>query len=424
MENAKELDSTYKSSRHLFNIPISNTQKEYIYLNGNSLGLQPKSIYCSINNNMDLWKMNNIEKKQIGYGSIQKQRDLDELDCIKILTKLVGANKDELAIMNGLSTNLHMLLSSFYKPTKKRYKILTEYNAFNSDQYIVQTQLLHNNVNIEEGLLMIGDENKYIISTEDIYSVIEEHSESISIILIGAVNYLTGQFFDIKKITEFAHKYNILVGFDLAHAIGNVPLELHEWEVDFAAWCSYKYLNSGAGGIGGIFIHENNFPKSNENNILGGWWGQKIESRLSFLSNSKFDPIPNALGWQTSNPSSILLSMLSESLKIFEKTGGIKVLRERSLILTDFLEKRMNQELGDKIIIITPKEPYRGAQISFYINDNLVVDYKKIYNWLVDNYIACDLRGNIFRIAVCPLYNTFIEIERFVNILKKGLNML
>ena len=421
MDYAKYLDKNRKSCRELFNIPTSKEQEEYIYLNGNSLGLQPKTINSSINSNIKLWEMKNIEKENIGYSSIQKQRNIDEIKSIDMLSKLTGANKDELAIMNGLSTNLHMLLCSFYKPNKRRYKILTEYNAFNSDQYIVQTQLLHNNISIDNGLLIVGNKDNYIISTQDICSVIQENSDSIAVLLIGAVNYITGQFFNIKKITEFAHRYNIIVGFDLAHAIGNVPLELHEWNVDFAAWCSYKYLNAGAGAIGGIFIHQNHFPKSGKNNnILGGWWGQKLESRIAFLSESSFDPIPNANGWQTSNPSSILLSMLSESLKIFDTAGGINILREQSTFLCNFLEKRLVGELGDNIKIITPSIPYRGSQISFYLTN--AIDSKIIYNYLLDNLVVCDLRSNIFRIAVAPLYNTFVEVEKFVQILKKSID--
>ena len=415
-----EINNKFKNTKKLFNIPTSINDKPYIYFNGNSLGLQPKTIYNANNNVLDLWKMENVNTNNIGYNSIQKKRDSDERNIIKISTNLLGCFESELAIMNSLSTNLHMLLCSFYRPTKTKYKIITEYGAFNSDQYIVQTQLLHHNINLNDGLLIVGDKNKNIISTDDIIDIINKNSDSISILFMGAINYITGQFLDIKSITEYAHKFNIIVIYDLAHAIGNVPLELHDWNVDCAAWCSYKYLNAGPGSIGGIFVHQKHFPtNSNSNiNILGGWWGQKLESRISFLSESKFDPIPNASGWQTSNPSSILLSMLSDSMNIFDIAGGIYSIRQKSQLLTDFLEKRLIDEFNDNINIITPPYPFRGAQLSLSFN-NININPEIIYNKLLANFVVCDLRdNNIFRITPVPLYNTLDEIDTFINILK------
>jgi kynureninase len=312
-----------------------------------------------------------------------------------------------------LTVNLHLLLVSFYRPTPERYKIIIEAGAFPSDQYAVQSQIKFHGFDLENSLIELKPrENETTLRTEDIEKTILENSDSMALILLGGVNYYTGQAFDFQKITEVGHKIGAVVGFDLAHAAGNLELHLHDWNVDFAAWCSYKYLNAGPGAVGGCFVHE----RHSENFDLprfAGWWGHDKETR--FLMGDKFVPIKGAEGWQLSNPPIFQLAALKASLDIFEEVG-MKTLREKSEKLTGYLEFLLGEIHDERISVITPNNPdERGCQLSIRVKN---AD-KKLFKAISDKGVIADWREpDVIRVAPVPLYNSFVDVWKFAEILK------
>ncbi|MGF2413848.1 MAG: kynureninase, partial [Ferruginibacter sp.] len=316
LEFAAGLDENdgLKNFRDQFYIPLING-KESIYFTGNSLGLQPKTTQDYVLNELEDWANFGVEghfharKPWMPYHEIFPQQ----------LSKIIGALPEEIVVMNQLTVNLHLLMVSFYRPTKQRYKIICEAKAFPSDQYAMESQVKYHGLKYEEAVIEVSPrEGEHALQTEDILSAIQQHADSVALVLFGGVNYYTGQFFDIKKITEAAHAVGAIAGFDLAHAAGNVKLELHDWEADFACWCSYKYLNSGPGGVSGIYIHQKHIADSSLPRFAG-WWGHTKDSR--FKMEKGFEPIPTAEGWQLSNAPILSMAAHKASLDIFDEAG-------------------------------------------------------------------------------------------------------
>ncbi|MGD1842092.1 MAG: kynureninase [Thermonemataceae bacterium] len=390
-----------------FHIPSYNG-KPVIYLCGNSLGLQPRSVSASIEKELTKWAELGVDGHFEG-----KTRWFDYRKSIKpLLSKIVGASPDEVVPMNNLTTNLHLMMVSFYQPIGKRSKVLMEAGAFPSDQYAVETQVAFRQLPKENIVEIAPREGEHTLRTEDILAKIEEIGETLSLVLFGGVNYYTGQALDMQRITAKAHQVGAKAGFDLAHAVGNISLVLHDWQVDFAVWCSYKYLNAGPGGVGGAFIHQ----KHHQANLarLGGWWGHLEEER--FQMEKGFKPIPNADGWQLANEPILLMAAHRAALEIFEQAGGMQTLVKKSHLLTSFLEFIIQTTLKDQVEIITPSIPEeRGCQLSLVFKQ----DGKRSFERLLENGIITDWREpNVIRLAPTPLYNTFEEVYQVGRILK------
>jgi kynureninase len=353
--------------------------------------------------------------------------DADER-AAEMMAPVVGAQKDEVAIMQTLTANLHFLMSAFYKPDPQgRHKIILEAKAFPSDHFLVETQIRHHNLSTESSMVLIEppDPKNALISTEHILSVIQAHSDTTALILLPGIQFYTGQLLDIPTVTEFAHKHDIFIIWDLAHAVGNVPLSLHDWNVDAAAWCTYKYLNAGPGSIGGLFVNSRhsqvNTAIDDEDsskgypNRLAGWWGNGKKTR--FVMANKFHPAAGAAGFQISNPSVLDITSLCASLEVFALAGGMRPLRDKSERLTAFLERLLHNMPGEDIQarfhIITSSDPKeRGAQLSLMLEDNLlegVMEELEKRGVFVD-----DRKPNVIRVAPAPLYNTFEDCFNFV----------
>lgn len=413
---AKKLDreDSLKSFRNQFEIPLVNGKKS-IYFTGNSLGLQPKSTKKFINEELQDWATLGVE------GHLHSRRPWLYYHKFtkKALAQLVGAKPLEVVAMNQLTVNLHLMMVSFYRPTKERFKIITEAGAFSSDQYTFESQLKWHGQHPEEALIELEPRaGEHTLHTEDIVQAIETHAPQLALVVFGGVQYYTGQFFNIKKITEAAHKAGAYAGFDLAHAVGNVPLNLHRDGVDFAVWCSYKYLNSGPGGIAGAFVHEHH-AKNSDLHRFSGWWGHNEKER--FQMKKGFIPMPGVDGWQLSNFPILSGAAHLASLEIFQR-ADIKNLRKKSIALTGYLEFLLNKIDPNEttFTILTPKKiEERGCQLSIFMKKN----GKKVFNALTKAGVIADWREpNVIRVAPVPLYNTFEEVFRFAEIFKKAIS--
>ncbi len=404
---ANQLDEQdpLKDFRQQFLIPQHNG-KDAIYLCGNSLGLQPKAAQQYITDQLNNWKDLAIE----GFF----QGEAPWLDYHKkltpILAQIVGAKNEEVSIMNSLTVNLHLLMVSFYQPKGKRFKILMEGGAFPSDQYAIASQVVFHGYDPKEAIIeVLPRDGEYTLRTEDILQTIKDNAHELALVLFGGINYFTGQLFDMEAITKAGHEAGAIVGFDLAHAAGNVPLNLHEWDVDFACWCSYKYMNSGPGGISGIFVNKKHFGDKTLNRFAG-WWGYRQDKR--FLMTSNFEAEQGAAGWQLSTAPVILLTLHKAALDIFELVGGITPLNTKSTLLTGYLEfliNEINGKKGDELFkIITPKnQQERGCQLSIVCKQNA----KAVFNYLTDNGVIGDWREpNVIRLSPVPLYNSFKQV--------------
>ena len=412
---ARSLDKSdpLKSYRPKFFQPKING-KEGIYFTGNSLGLQPKATKKFITEELDDWAQLGVEghfdarRPWLHYHKFSK----------KALAKIVGAKPSEVVAMNQLTVNLHLMMTSFYRPTEKRFKIITESGAFSSDQYAFESQLKLHKLNPDEALIELEPRpGEFTLRTEDIISSIEKHSGQLALVIFGAVQYYTGQFFDLKKITDAGHQAGAYVGFDLAHAAGNVPLALHKDEVDFAVWCSYKYLNSGPGGVAGAFVHDKHATNF-ELPRFAGWWGHNDKER--FQMKKGFKPMPGVDGWQLSNFPVLLGAAQLASLEIFQE-AGFKNLRKKSIQLTDYLDFLLKQiDSGSNYFsIITPlNSKDRGCQLSILMKR----DGRKVFDKIMKAGVSADWREpDVIRVAPVPLYNTFEEVFRFSDIFKKAL---
>lgn len=388
--------------------------KEFIYLCGNSLGLQPKVAKEVLNKQLDNWQNLAVE----GWFEGESPWMFYHKELKRLMAPIVGANPLEVCPMNTLTVNLHLLLVSFYRPNAKRYKIIMEAGAFPSDQYAIESQVKFHGFEPAEAIIEVKPkEGSYTLETEDIIETIKEIGDELALVLFGGINYFTGQVFDMQAITKSGHEVGAVVGFDLAHAAGNIPLELHNLGVDFACWCSYKYQNAGPGGISGIFVHENHFANTDLPRFAG-WWGYQEKNR--FQMKKGFEAEIGADGWQISCTQVMPMALYHASLTLFEKVGFMKPLREKSLKLTAylmFLIEELNHELGfEQFKIITPRnEDERGAQVSLIANS----DGKKYFDALVSNHILGDWREpNVIRFSPVPLYNSFEDVYKTGLILK------
>ncbi|KAL2057723.1 hypothetical protein ABVK25_002107 [Lepraria finkii] len=411
-----------------------NDDQPCIYFCGNSLGLQPRRTSERIISHLTSWAKKGV------YGHFTQHEDsnlppylhVDDF-AAKLMAPLVGALPKEVALMQTLTANLHLMMASFYRPTEDKYKIILEGKAFPSDHYAVESQIRHHGFDPKEAMILIEPESSGspTISESHILSIIEKHASSTALILLPGVQYYTGQYLDIERITSYAHNLGLTVGWDLAHAVGNVPLQLHGWNVDFAVWCNYKYIDSGPGVIGGLFVHsrhgEVDLSARQDGGAgfrprLSGWWGGDKDTR--FKMDSDFVPIPGAPGFQLSNPSVLDLTAVIASLEVFALTS-MAAIREKSIALTSYLEDLLllapaAAEFDEKCLpyqIITPSNiAERGAQLSLLLKPGLLEGVMKA---LEDAGVVVDeRRPNVIRVAPAPLYNTFTEVWEFVHIFK------
>ncbi len=405
LDYATELDAGDPLAPHRaqFYLPEIQPDKPAIYFLGHSLGLQPKSVPAAIQFELDQWAKYGAQAhfEQEGAPWVSYHQTVT-----KTLSVLSGAKESEVVAMNSLTVNMHLLLVSFYQPTAQRFKILVEDDIFSSDWYALVSHIRYHGFDPNQALLKV--------SSETILSTIAEQGEQIALVWLGAVNYLSGYFFDLASITQAAHAQGCMVGADCAHAIGNVPLALHDWQVDFAVWCNYKYLNGGPGCIGGAFIHHRHHHKLDIPRF-NGWWGHDLSTR--FTMPLEFVPMADAQAWQVSNPPIFPLAALRASLDIFDQ-AGLPALRQKSLQLTAYLEYLLAENVSKVISVLTSKEPLRrGAQLSIKIKKGAADLAKK----LLAQGVYCDVRSpDIIRIAPVPLYNTFTEVFHFVHILKNS----
>ena len=407
---ALELDAKdeLRSYRNEFHIPLQKNGEPHVYMCGNSLGLQPKRTKQFLNQELEDWATFGVE----GHFHAKNPWLPYHEFLAESYAKIVGAKSSEVVAMNTLTVNLHLMMVSFYRPTQKRHKIIIEGDAFPSDIYAVESQIKHHGFSPESSLIKLRPrDGESAIRSEDIAAIIEAEGDEIALIMLGGVNYYTGQVFDFEIITNLAHTKGITVGFDLAHAAGNIKLKLHKWGVDFAVWCSYKYLNSGPGSVAGVFVHEKhhnaNLPR------FAGWWGHNKEDR--FKMPDKFNPIASAEGWQLSNPPILSLAAIRASLSIFDEVGMDKLV-SKSKKLTDYLVFLLNSIETERIEIITPKE--RGCQLSIRVKNG----DKRLFDSITGKGVIADWREpDVIRIAPIPLYNSFQDVFKFYTILEEEL---
>jgi kynureninase len=407
---AQELDDADEFSHcsDLFAHP-KRGKKKLTYFCGNSLGLQPLTAKEFIQQELADWAQHGVE------GHFEAQRPWFKYHhyFTKSLAKLVGARDTEVVAMNTLTVNLQLLMLSFYKPTATRYKIIMEAGAFPSDMYAVETLVKYCGLKPKDAIIEIAPhKGEYLLHEQDILDTIKLHGKSVAMVMLGGVHYYTGQLHNMEAITTAAHAVGAYAGFDLAHAVGNVPLELHNWGVDFACWCSYKYLNSGPGAVAGAYIHEQ-YATSTKTPRLSGWWGHNEKTR--FQMQKGYDPMPNAQSWQMSNAPVLNMAAHRASLDIFDQYP-VKKLRGKSELLTGFAHFLLKHLTNVQFEIITPADAkQRGCQLSLLF----AKDGKKIFDHLTQNYIIADWREpNVIRVAPTPLYNSFQDVFELYEVLK------
>lgn len=420
IEYARQQDQAdpLRSFRSRFSFP-QHEGADTIYLCGNSLGLAPKTAKDALLYELEHWQTHGVEGHFRG--------KMPWMEYHKFLASqtahIAGASEEEVVVMNTLTTNLHLMMATFYRPNNQRYKIIMEAGAFPSDQYAMESQVRWHGFSPEDAIIeMAPREGELNVRTEDIVQTIETHANELALVMFGGVNYYTGQFFDIPTITQAAHKAGAYAGFDLAHAAGNIPLQLHDWSVDFAVWCSYKYLNSGPGGPSGVFIHERH-GRNADLPRFAGWWGHDESER--FLMRKGFRPMQGAAGWQLSNAQIFSFAVHKASLDIFVE-AGMPALRQKSEQLTAYLEYLLRQ-VDNGFKILTPSDPVqRGCQVSIFTPKN----GKKLYDYLNSKGVISDWRednlsgsnntageAGVIRVAPVPLYNSFEDVYRFADLL-------
>ncbi len=407
---AQDEQDQLKSYRERFYIPLDKQDNELIYMCGNSLGCQPKAVSHYIEQELNDWANLGVE----GHFDAQNPWMPYHEQLAVPMAAVVGAKPSEVVIMNTLTTNLHLMMVSFYNPTPERHKIIIESDAFPSDKYAMESQIRQRGFNPDDSLILWQPrEGEDLCRYEDLEAIVQEHGDSIALLLIGNTNYYSGQFYPIKKITELGHKNGSKVGFDLAHGVGNIMPELHENGPDFAVWCTYKYLNSGPGSLGGCFVHERHHTNKNIQRFTG-WWGQNKDTRFNMRKG--FDPIPTAEGWQLSNPPILSMAAVKASLDIFAE-AGMKNIKAKSEKLTGYLEFLVNDLNNEDIAIITPNDPtQRGCQLSIQVKN---AD-KALHTKLTEAGVISDWREpDVIRVAPAPLYNTFEDVFEMVERLKK-----
>ncbi len=405
-----DAEDPLKSFRSQFHIPKTKTGAPSIYFCGNSLGLMPKSAKKYTDEMFEDWAKLGVE----GHTHARHPWLPYHEFLTRSMADVVGGKPSEVVVMNSLTVNLHLLMASFYRPTDDRNKILVEYSPFPSDRFAVRSQARWHGYDPDEVIIELRPDEGELVSKEAILDIIRREGDGIALILIGGVNYYTGQAFDLAAITAAGHAKGCMVGFDLAHAAGNLQLDLHDAGVDFAAWCSYKYLNSGPGGLSGVFVHERHHGRKDIPR-LEGWWGQDKETR--FLMGPDFNPIPTAEAWQLSNPPILPMATLRASLDLFD-AAGMPALRRKSEQLTGYLYYLLQSLPGDNIRVITPEDPSRrGCQLSLQVKNR----DKAIYRYLTDHGVIADWREpDVIRIAPVPLYNNYTEVWDFVRLLEEA----
>jgi kynureninase len=410
---ALQLDSEdpLRHLREKFHLPLGKDGESLIYFAGNSLGLMPKSARQIVEEELDNWAKLGVDAHHAtGTPWYTYHEALREPTA-----RLVGTKPIEVICMNSLTVNLHLMMATFYRPTKSRFKILMEDPAFPSDTYAIKTQIVHHGLDPNDALILARPrKEEFTIRVEDIIDLIEKHADQLAVVMLAGVNFFTGQLFDIEKITAAAQAHGIVVGFDLAHAVGNVPLSLHDWNVDFAVWCSYKYLNAGPGAVAGVFVHGRHATNTKLPR-LAGWFGNDPNTRFRLHLEPEFIPVASADGWQISNPPIFAMAPLRASLAIFDDAGGMEALSAKSIRLTGYLEFLLTEIGSKKFTVITPREPdARGCQLSILAHEHP----KELWKELETANVKCDFREpNIIRVAPTPLYNTFHEVWRFARIL-------
>jgi kynureninase len=404
-------DDPLRDFRDKFHLPKGKDGKPLLYFAGNSLGLMPKSARAIVEQELDDWARLGVDAhlkaKTPWYSYHETVRES--------AARLVGAHPNEVICMNSLTVNLHLMMATFYRPTGSRFKILMEEPAFPSDTYAVKSQLVHHGMNPKEALILARPrDGEFTVRPDDLESIIMKHANEIALVMIGGVNFFTGQYFDIPRITSAAQKRGITVGIDLAHAVGNVSLAIHDWNVDFAVWCSYKYLNAGPGAVAGAFVHERHATNTNLPR-LAGWFGNDPNTRFRMHLEPEFIPVPTADGWQVSNPPILSMAPLGASFAIFEEAGGMEPLREKSIKLTGYLQFLLDNLGSNRFSVITPPQPNdHGCQLSIQAHEHP----RELFANLEAADVRCDFREpNVIRAAPTPLYNTFHEVWRFAEIL-------
>src|SRR5438270_7405336 len=417
---ARRLDAEdpLRHFREKFHLPLGKDGKPSIYFAGNSLGLMPKAARTVVERELDVWAKRALDAHHAAdtpwYSYHETLREPT--------ARLVGAQANEVICMNSLTVNLHLMMATFYRPTKSgKNKILMEDPAFPSDTYAIKTQIVHHGLDPKDALVLASPrKGEFTVRTEDVVDLIEKNSDQLAVLMIAGVNFFTGQLFDIPTITKAAQKHGITVGVDLAHAIGNVPLSLHNWNVDFAVWCSYKYLNAGPGAAAGAYVHERHATNTKLPR-LAGWFGNDPKTRFQMQLEPEFIPVPSADGWQISNPPIFSMAPLRASLSIFDEAGGMEPLRAKSIKLTGYLQFLLEQlsssaaRTSEKFSVITPRDANaRGCQLSILAHEHP----KELFQELQAAGVKCDFREpDVIRVAPTPLYNTFHEVWRFAQIL-------
>lgn len=410
---AKELDANDPLARYRdeFLYPQVNG-KDVIYFTGNSLGLQPKRTKKYVDDVMKDWHELAVE----GHFYAEKPWWDYHERLATGLAKVVGAKEKEISVMNTLTVNLHLLMVSFYRPEGKRIKILCEEKAFPSDQYMLQSQARFHGLDPNEVLVEVRKrKGEHFWRTEDILDKINEVGEELALVLMGGVNYYNGQVLDMKTITKAGKDVGAFVGWDLAHGVGNIALELHDWDVDFAAWCSYKYMNSGPGNASGIYVHEHYLGKKDIPRFEG-WWGTKKETR--FLMQPEFDPIETADAWQLSNPPILSIAPYLASLELFDEVGMEALIDKQKRIVAylEFILGEIDKQVESNFEIITPKD--RGCQLSVFLHG----EGRSLFDYLMKNGVITDWREpNVIRLAPAPFYCSYTDMYNFGQILKEGI---
>src|SRR6202795_4060014 len=392
---ARQLDAedSLRGFREKFHLPLGKDGKPLIYFAGNSLGLMPKTARKTVEQELDDWAKFAVDAH---LGAATPWYTYHET-LRESVARLVGARPNEVICMNSLTVNLHLMMATFYRPTKSRFKILMEEPAFPSDTYAIKTQIAHHGFDPKEALVLARPrEGEFTVRPDDIEAALEKQGEQIALVLIAGVNFFTGQLFDIEQITALAQQRGCIVGIDLAHAAGNVPLALHDWNVDFAVWCSYKYLNAGPGAVAGAFVHERHATNTKLPR-LAGWFGNDPNTRFRLHLEPEFVPVASADGWQISNPPIFSMAPLPAPLSIFHEAGGMEPLRANTMKLTGYLEFLIEQIGSKKFSLITPTDPSaRGAQLSIQVHEHP----KQLHEELIAGGVKCDFREpNVIRVA-------------------------
>ncbi len=407
-----DADDPLAHYRAQFHIPKQSNGEDVIYFAGNSLGLQPRTVRDLIGQELTDWAKlgvdGHFDSTRPWYSYHEIFRDTG--------ARLVGAKPGEVVMMNSLTINLHLMMTTFFRPTKERFKIMMQSPAFPSDTYAVKSQLAFHGLDPAEALIILKPrEDEHTIRLEDIEQTLAEQGDKIALVLFEGVNYFTGQLFEIEKITNLVKQHGCVMGWDLAHAAGNVPLKLHQWDVDFAVWCNYKYLNAGPGAVAGCFVHEKN-SKNLDLHRLAGWWGNDPNTRFRMHLQPEFVPRPGAEGWQVSNPPILALAPVKASIDIFDEVG-MSPLRQKSTQMTDYLAYLIGLLSANRFEIITPQPAsVRGCQLSILAHERP----RELHNALNSKGVVCDFREpNVIRVAPVPLYNTYHDAWRFAQVLAR-----